>query len=457
MPLAVEFGCKLSLINSLTLITSSHERSCSLVYSTISLSKPLSMRDPLVYPKLRWPIELNMQEHQRQHVVVLRCPLGVTPQPLVLIAGVATILKELTGERSTDELVSNFSSFGVTPQLLSELLTVLDQHYFLESPRFYAAEKQMKAAYKANPSREAYLAGLSYSAEAGQLREQVTAFIGDEVFFEPIGTDLKAVIAPHIDYRRGGATYGKAYAHLQHHEHDLYIILGTAHAYSPHLFHLSEKNFMTPLGCLPSDKDFVQSIAQQYGLERSFADEILHKREHSLELQTPFLHFTKGEKRIVPILVGSFYSMLQAQRYPEEFEVYERFVESLYIASRERLAKGDRLLFIASVDMAHVGKHFGDAAALSPHGMEHIAERDAAYLRAIASNDKHQLFDHIAEDMDARRICGFPIMYVLLDLFERLAIRYKYTQFDYQQAVDYQSDCAVTFAAAGLYAEKFSI
>jgi hypothetical protein len=43
-------------------------------------------------------------------------------------------------------------------------------------------------------------------------------------------------------------------------------------------------------------------------------------------------------------------------------------------------------------------------------------------------------------------------MYTVLDVFDRLGITYKTEIFDYRQAVDYKTECAVTFAGAGLYA-----
>jgi hypothetical protein len=108
---------------------------------------------------------------------------------------------------------------------------------------------------------------------------------------------------------------------------------------------------------------------------------------------------------------------------------------------------------VAGVDMAHVGPHFGDTEALTPGYMQQVEVRDRAYLEAIKSQDKKALWQHIAEDSDARRICGFPTMYTILDLFERLQLQYTATLYDYRQAVDYSTGCAVTFAGMGLYSK----
>jgi predicted class III extradiol MEMO1 family dioxygenase len=143
--------------------------------------------------------------------------------------------------------------------------------------------------------------------------------------------------------------------------------------------------------------------------------------------------------------------MVAAGRPPEEYEVYESFVAALVECTAERMRAGGRICFLSGVDMAHVGRAFGDSGALTPEFMEEVARRDRVYLDAIAAHDKRALFAHVAADGDARRICGFPTLYTVLDVLERLGIRYTTDLVDYRQAVDYASDCAVTFAGVGMY------
>ena len=100
--------------------------------------------------------------------------------------------------------------------------------------------------------------------------------------------------------------------------------------------------------------------------------------------------------------------------------------------------------------MAHVGQNFGDKDPLSAEGMKRIELRDRQYLDAISNQDKEALFSHIAEDSDQRRMCGFPTLYTTIDLFSRLGLKYQAELIDYQQAVDFETDCAVTFAGMAL-------
>jgi AmmeMemoRadiSam system protein B len=154
---------------------------------------------------------------------------------------------------------------------------------------------------------------------------------------------------------------------------------------------------------------------------------------------------------IVPILVGSFHSMLARNRYPHECEEYEAFSAALAELIRERVAAGSKVCFVAGVDMAHVGRSFGDEGSLSEEKMAAIARRDAEYLAAIEARDKKRLFDHMAEDCDARRMCGFPTLYTVLDVIDRTGWRTECSTVKYEQAVDYVADCAVTFAGMAMY------
>jgi len=264
------------------------------------------------------------------------------------------------------------------------------------------------------------------------------------------------IVAPHIDYLRGGISYGITYQSLAHESHDLYVLIGTSHQYSDLLFHLTAKDFSGPLGLTKCDKIFLEKLAKMYGSERSFADEFLHKQEHSLELQIPFLRRMVDSFRIVPVLVGSFNKMVVAGKRPENFDEYESFAGSLSECLCEVVKAGSRVCVLASVDIAHVGQTFGDSGQLTADFMTRIEARDRIYIESIVEQDKEKMFAHIAEDQDARRICGFPTMYTVIDVFDRMGIKYKADVFDYRQAVDYRTDCAVTFAGIGLYTTQIS-
>ena len=386
-----------------------------------------------------------------QDLVCLSCPLGISQTPLVLLAAVAPLLSQFDGTHSVDEITVRFSQYGVQRELVHKLVALLDDHLMLCSPRFYSAERATRDAFAIVSQRPAALAGISYSAKPEELRQEVLRMLALSGQPPPRPGTIRGLIAPHIDYRRGQACYGATYSALMTQKHNLYIMLGTAHQYSKHLFHLTTKDFETPLGLMRCDRDLVAQIAQRYGQDQSFADEFLHCREHSLELQLPFLKHLAPEARIVPILVGSLGLLLHARQMPADCERYQTFAAALTDCVRQRLAAGQNVCILAAVDMAHIGKTFGDTQSLSEQMLKEVERRDRVYLQAIEHLDGQSLFSHIAEDGDQRRVCGFSSVYLLLDVLKRLD-RTLHTQiFDYRQAVDYNSDCAVSFAGAGIY------
>lgn len=422
----------------------------------MGLPDPILMDVSLTRPKLRWPLEVRLVPldatdggQAGREAILIQCPIGISPKPLLLVPAVGPLLSAFTGERSVDEILAHFASQGLERATLDELIALLDSHLFLAGPRFFAAERESIESFRAKSIRPAALAGAAYPHSEVDLRALVDGLLVSPSQTPHIG-ELACLVAPHIDYRRGGSSYGRIYPYLASSSADTFILIGTSHQFSRQMFHLSAKDFQSPLGILPCDTGFVSSLATRFGAERAFREEHLHRREHSLELQLPFISRIKPGAKIVPILVGSFHEAVESGRELERFDEYVSFVGACAEVIQEERRAGRRVCVIAGVDMAHVGRHFGDGQQLTPAFMERVAERDSRYVQAIAEHDLGALFAHIAEDKDARRICGFPTMYTILDIFEKLGHRLTCEVSHYDQAVDYQSDCAVTFAGLAL-------
>jgi hypothetical protein len=389
--------------------------------------------------------------------LILSCPLQLTDQPLALISGVGPILAELNGQKSFQEILASFSDYGLTHARMLELLELLDEHLFLHSPSFEKLKSQEIESFRLSKVRSAALAGVCYPASRDKLQIAIEqwwqASKSRNELRSTHASHLTLLKSPHIDYERGHVGYTAAYQALEPNQHDLVILAGTAHQYSNHLFHCTTKHFETPLGEVICDIDFASQLCELYGKERALADEYLHKREHSLELQLPFYKYRQTESPIVPILVGSFHQFIADERSPQDYEAYDSFASALSTLLRHRIEQGQRIGFVAGVDMAHMGRYFGDSFKLTPAITDTVAERDSTYLDCVANLSKEALFAHIAEDDDARRICGFPTMYLLLDVIERLGIKATAKRLAYHQALSTEQQCLVSFAAMALYSD----
>jgi hypothetical protein len=258
-------------------------------------------------------------------------------------------------------------------------------------------------------------------------------------------------VAPHIDFHRGGPAYAWAYKNLvESAGADLFILLGTSHCGGQNPFILTLKDFATPLGPVETDKRFVSHLRERSG-EDLFADEYLHRGEHSLEFQVLFLKYAAQMRaamtgdaerpfKIVPILVSSFRSMF-AQRMPPRGDAgVQKFLHVLRdLAARETR----QVCFVAGVDLAHVGQQFGDREPVTEAFLSWVKAEDQRLIERLQQLDLPGFFNEVAKDQDKRRICGFAPLYSLIHLLDGA----KGNHLKYSQAVTPETGSAVTFAS----------
>jgi MEMO1 family protein len=258
---------------------------------------------------------------------------------------------------------------------------------------------------------------------------------------------LRAALLPHIDYARGGATYAWGFKEVaEHSDASLFVIIGTSHL-SSHRFTLTRKAFQTPLGTTPTDQEFIDRLAGHYG-DGLFDDELMaHLPEWSIELEVVFLQFLYAGKRpirIVPLVVGSFHDSVVSASLPSERADVGRMVEALRQATAETK---EPICTIISGDLAHIGPKFGDQGALTERFLARSREQDQAILKQAEAADPAGYFGVIAEEQDARRICGLPPTYTVLEALR--PGRGKVLHYD--QYVHPRGHESVSFASVGFY------
>jgi AmmeMemoRadiSam system protein B len=153
--------------------------------------------------------------------------------------------------------------------------------------------------------RRAAVAGRFYPADAGELRSQV-----EDCLKAASGGDLekaprpKGIIVPHAGYVYSGPIAASAYARIAplRGTVDRVVLCGPAHfARIEGLATTSAEFFETPLGPVAVGAAAIEQLRlfpQVHVTDRA------HEREHSLEVQLPFLQETLGEFQIVPLAIG---------------------------------------------------------------------------------------------------------------------------------------------------------
>jgi AmmeMemoRadiSam system protein B len=405
------------------------------------------------YPKIR-AVEVFPVEQQNQTLICLRDPSGLAPEPVALGMGAYFIVTLFDGRTSLTDIQAAFSKrFNeiITLEQLNELIVALDRAYFLDSPTFIERERRVREEFHASPERPAALAGLCYEKDPAKLRLELAAYFDPPEGPGRVPTARKSeplagLIAPHIDPRRGAAAYAHAYLELMAHEPpELIVILGTSHyGAGPELFSATRKNYATPFGAIQTDTGFIDRIAARYEGDL-FADEILHRGEHSIEFQALFLAYALGLRgfQVVPILVSSFHEMVASRTTPARDSRVASFVAAL---KAELVDEERRVLILSGVDFAHVGKKFGDTFAADQSVAERVQREDLDLIETIKRGDPEGFFADVAKDSDARRICGLSPMYTQLELLRGHSARL----LKYGIAMEPQSESAVSFASLAI-------
>ena len=375
--------------------------------------------DPAL-PKLR-SIEVFPVEVEGRKLICLRDPLQYATESLLVAYPALVVLTLLDGTHSIVDVQEAFAQrFGtiISGEEILELLATLDRHHYLDSARFAARRAEVTAAFRAEPLRPAAHAGASYPADGAELRRYLDGFFtGLPPAPTPRGR-LCGLVAPHIDLQVGGAAYGHAYRTLADTaDAERFVILGTAHYAGATLFTATRKDFATPLGAVATDRDFLDRLASRVPGDL-YADELLHRTEHSVEFQVVMLQHVLGGRRpftVVPILVTSFHEMITRRRAPGDDPRVAGFVAAL----GETLAEDGRpTALVAGVDLAHVGEKFGDPEGLAPEFLAGVEAKDRRLIAALEAGDRDAFFAATAADGDRTRICGFSPLYTLLSLID---------------------------------------
>jgi AmmeMemoRadiSam system protein B len=206
--------------------------------------------------------------------------------------------------------------------------------------------------------RPAAVAGTWYPGSAGALTREVDAYVAAATV--PAGR-VDAVIAPHAGLMFSGPVGAYAYTAAAAGEYGVAALVGPSHFVGFDGVALwPEGAFATPLGDAPVDEGTAAALAR-FAVVQPMPR--AHQREHSLEMQLPFLRRLLPDVPIVPMLMG--YQTRQT-------------IEALAEALTSALA-GRRALIVASTDLSH---YFAAdrAVALDRRVLDRVGAFDAAGL-----------------------------------------------------------------------------
>ena len=113
--------------------------------------------------------------------------------------------------------------------------------------------------------------------------------------------DAVGLISPHAGYIYSGPVAGATISRVRF--GDTFVIMGPNHTGMGVPFSLwSGDAWETPLGTVEIDNEMRSNLLTNSRL--LLADDMAHLREHSIEVQLPFLQYFKSNVKIVPIVIG---------------------------------------------------------------------------------------------------------------------------------------------------------
>lgn len=392
--------------------------------------------------KPRKDLEFIPVQDQGRDLIVIRDRYALVAKGFAIVPEVYQFLYLLDAVDDVHELQAELSrqSGGrrVTQEEIEHIIQNLDQAFLLDSERFRSAREACKARFVSQRTRPAALVGESYPAEPDALRKKLDGMLSGSVIQRQSGRDVKAIVAPHIDFSVGGKGYAEAYACYRDQRVDRVLVLGIGHQMEQGLYALTEKDFETVLGLMPVDKDAVLKLKQS-GPQLLADSDFEHLHEHSIEFQTLFLKHLDQESdlQMIPILCGSLWGFLPAYSRQAFLEAAGPFLESL-----QALASQEGVLVLAGVDFSHIGPKFGhqeSAIKMEPKAQEH----DYALLAALCSQDPDTFWRISREVNDYYNVCGFSALATFLEILPESKGELLHYEMWHEQA----TRSAVSFAA----------
>ncbi len=213
------------------------------------------------------------------------------------------------------------------------------------------------------------VAGRFYPADGGRLQAAVEAFLEDAV--PPRQERPVALVAPHAGYVFSGQIAADAFRQASGHDYDLVVILGTNHTQPPFrgVSFYPGDGYLTPLGLAPIDREATRALVAA-DPDFGFRPEV-HREEHSVEVQVPFVQVALPGVKIVAAVVGD-----------SDPDLCGRLGRAL-----ARVLAGRRPLIVASSDLSHYPGYEGSMAA------------DRVTLTAVAAGDPAELPGTLAREM----------------------------------------------------------
>lgn len=228
------------------------------------------------------------------------------------------------------------------------------------------------------------VAGSFYPDDAKELSQMVDTFLNNAKP-DNIEGDIFALISPHAGYGFSGATAAFGYKLVQNKAYKTVVVIGPSHSFAFNGVSIYPDGvFHTPLGDLKIDNEFTQKLL--YKNKDIFFEPAAFEKEHSVEVQLPFLQKVLLNFKIVPIVIGDC-----------SFEACQNLAYLL----KDAIGIRKDVLVVASTDMYH-GYDYDESDLI-----------DSLTLGYLKNMDAQGVYNGLREGR--LQLCGgFPVVATLI-------------------------------------------
>ncbi len=396
-------------------------------------------------PKLR-PVRGFPAQMGEQQVLGLADARQISQKVVFTMPAAQLILPMMDGKRSVDEIASQVGK-GLTRPILEQLVAQLDDAGLLFGPTFERMLDKMHEEFDSAPTlppaSTAAFADALVNQELGEeatdeqraeqgpakLRAIMDQWMAKALESAPnpsFDALPKAVVAPHVDYGRGWVNYANIWGRMRVVDRpDRVIILGTNHFGLGTGITACDKGFQSPLGTCEVDGQIVAGLRKHLG-DQVFANRFDHEREHSIELQIPWIQHCLGTGddgkfcKVVGILVHDP-SVNNGESYDGNGVALAPFVEAMRTILADLPGK---TLIVSSADLSHVGPAFGDQQKLGGDESEAVAFRNRVFqhdremLELLRQKKPEDLVAAMAWQQNPTRWCSTGNLVAALQIAE---------------------------------------
>jgi len=220
--------------------------------------------------------------------------------------------------------------------------------------------------------------GLFYPEYGDECQEQVKIMLDSVPRRDDMTRPIRAALVPHAGWFYSGITAAHAYAALEKSPAQTIVLFGAIHRWGVNKAALYGRgSWMTPIDLVNIDEPLARAIV---GSSRGLIvnHQAAHEREHSIEVQLPFLQGIFLQPEIVPIAVP-----------PDE---NAHLVGHIVAQAAKRL--GRAVIAIASSDLTHYGPNYGmTLAGTGSKAAEWVHKNDQHILDLAVGMEEEHIVD----------------------------------------------------------------